>query len=97
MNDGSKRAPVCQVVADFRKCEPGTAVLLRNSEDFLNNEDYKFTDRVMKFIVKAPPDDLKFAGGQPAVLSHKWDGLNDSTDNPKAVGLYKSKSVGPAA
>ena len=72
-------------------------MLLRNSEDFLNNEDYKFTDRVMKFIVKPPPAGLERAGGQPAVLSHEWDGLDDSTDNPEAGGLYKSKSVGPAA
>lgn len=72
-----------QVVADFRGCQPGTAVILRNAADFLNNEDYKFTDRVMRFDVQAAPSDLSDAG-QPAKLSHEWDdpNLDASLDNP---------------
>lgn len=72
-----------QVVADFRGCRPGTAVILRNAADFLNNEDYKFTDRVMRFDVQEAPEDLSDAG-QPAKLSHDWDSLtlDASLDNP---------------
>ena len=66
-----------QAVIDFGSCvipdgKQSIAVILRNAADFLNNEDYVFTDRVMKFIVKRPPRRLTDEG-QPAVLGNDWD------------------------
>jgi len=65
-----------QVVFDFSRCVvPDGAkklkVHLRNAHDFLNNEDYLHTDKVMRFIVKRPPKRLSDEG-QPARLANDW-------------------------
>jgi len=54
-----------QVVVDFRSCAAGSVVIMRNAVDFLNNEDYRFTDRVMKFIVRSGAAEDEHTSGQP--------------------------------
>ena len=66
-----------QVVFDFSRCvvprgEKKLNVYLRNSHDFLNNEDYLHTDKVMRFIVKNPPKKIDNRG-QPSLLSSDWE------------------------
>jgi len=42
------------VVLDLRLCPAGTKVTLLSAHDFLNNQDFEFTDRVMQFNVIDP-------------------------------------------
>ena len=67
-----------QVVFDFSNCvvpkgKKKINVHLRNSNDFLNNEDYLHTDKVMRFEVRNPPNIIKNAG-QPSMLASDWEG-----------------------
>ena len=47
----SLRIPRAQIVMDLRLCAAGQTVTMLNAPKFLNNEDYEFTDRVMRFTV----------------------------------------------
>ena len=65
-----------QVVFDFSNCvvpkgKKKINVHLRNSNDFLNNEDYLHTDKVMRFEVRNPPNIIANAG-QPSKLASDW-------------------------
>ena len=65
-----------QVVFDFSHCvvpdgKKKINVHLRNSNDFLNNEDYLHTDKVMRFEVRNPPNIIANAG-QPSKLASDW-------------------------
>jgi FtsP/CotA-like multicopper oxidase with cupredoxin domain len=67
-----------QVVFDFSNCvvpegKKNINVHLRNANDFLNNEDYLHTDKVMRFQVMNPPAKIKNAG-QPSMLASDWEG-----------------------
>ena len=75
-----------QVVFDFSSCvvpagKKSLKVRLRNAHDFLNNEDYLHTDKVMLFVVKPPPGDLSDEG-QPARLAYDWDGVAGVVGEP---------------
>lgn len=65
-----------QVVFDFSHCvvpdgKKKINVHLRNSNDFLNNEDYLHTDKVMRFVVRNPPNEINNTG-QPSKLASDW-------------------------
>ena len=102
-----------QVVFDFSSCvvpagKKSLKVRLRNAHDFLNNEDYLHTDKVMLFVVKRPSNNLSDEG-QPARLAYDWDAgeplgpcaSNAADDNCAAASLappdvpnwYVSKDV----
>lgn len=42
-----------QVVVDFRSCSSGDVITLRNANDFLNNEDYRYTGEFLFIYVWA--------------------------------------------
>ena len=77
-----------QVVFDFSHCvvpdgKKKINVHLRNSNDFLNNEDYLHTDKVMRFEVRNPPNIIANAG-QPSKLASDW--VNDGVPCESAEG-----------
>ena len=61
----SLRIPRAQIVMDLRLCAAGTTVTMLNAPKFLNNEDYEYTDRVIRFTVIAVPVGVNNLG-QPA-------------------------------
>jgi len=64
-----------QVVFDFSNCvvegKNKINVHLRNSNNFLNNQDYLHTDKVMRFEVWNPPNGINNTG-QPSKLASDW-------------------------